>query len=440
MALRHNRAMLSFTTNSSKSLSEFDYDLAIVGGGIVGATLAAALNDSGLRIAVLEAQPQSEAIAKSQAYAIHLSSSRIWQNIGVWEGIEPKVQCFKRVKLSDATYPGTVEFAAQNLSTSVVGHVAEHRVLLEELLQFLKGCDRVDWLCPAQVESVDYGHRSAKLNLTQTQGETLEHKTLRVRLVVAADGSQSQLRQWAGIQTAVKPYWQSCVVATIESEQFHHHTAYERFWPSGPFAILPISETCCRIVWTAPHAEAKALLALDDQAFIQRLTQRYGSQMGKLSIQGKRFAFPAKLMHAKEYVRLRLALVGDAAHCCHPVGGQGLNLGIRDVAALADVLHQAIAQGKDIGDVAVLRRYQRWRRWQNSLSLSFTDLLNRLFSNQIVPLVLMRRTGLHLMQSVPLLKVTALRFMAGLSGRQPSLARDAAISKISIPHRDLCSM
>jgi 2-octaprenyl-6-methoxyphenol hydroxylase len=413
--------MLTFTTNSAESLSHFDYDLAIVGGGVVGVTLAAALKDSGLRIVVIEAQPQSAAIAKSQAYAIHLSSSQILENIGVWSQIEPRVQYFSRVKLSDANYRSTVEFGAKVLGAPVVGHVAEHRVLLEELCQFLKGCANVDWLCPAQVVAVEYGTQSAQLQIARPTAAD-ESQTLRVRLVVAADGTQSRLRQQAGIPVDTRSYWQSCVVATIESEQFHNHIAYERFWPSGPFAILPVSPTCCRIVWTAPHAEAQALLAMDDETFVQQLTQRYGTQMGKLSVQGQRFAFPAKLMHTREYVRSRLALVGDAAHCCHPVGGQGLNLGIRDAAALAEVLQQAIVAGEDIGDLRVLRRYQRWRRWQNQLSLSFTDLLNRLFSNQILPIVLLRRAGLHFLQLRPL-KWAALKFMAGLSGKVPRLTQ-----------------
>jgi 2-octaprenyl-6-methoxyphenol hydroxylase len=434
MLFIQNIVMLTFTTNSAESLSHFDYDLAIVGGGVVGVTLAAALKDSGMRIVVIEALTQSEAIAKSQAYAIHLSSSQILENIGVWSQIEPRVQHFNRVKLSDANYRSTVEFGAKVLGAPVVGHVAEHRVLLEELCHFLKDCDNVDWLCPAQVVAVEYGAQSARLQVSLSTEDELQ--TLRVRLVVAADGTQSRLRQQAGIPVDTKAYWQSCVVATIESEQFHNHTAYERFWPSGPFAILPVSPTCCRIVWTAPHTEAQGLLALDDEAFVQQLTQRYGTQMGKLSVQGRRFAFPAKLMHAREYVRSRLALVGDAAHCCHPVGGQGLNLGIRDAAALAEVLQQAIAAGEDIGSLRVLRRYQRWRRWQNQLSLSFTDLLNRLFSNQILPIVLLRRAGLHFLQFRPF-KWAALKFMAGLSGRVPRLTQAGLFRNNYVPAPDV---
>ena len=242
-------------------------------------------------------------------------------------------------------------------------------------------------------------------------------------MVVAADGARSPLRQQAGIATRGWPYWQSCIVATIAPEKPHNHIAYERFWPSGPFAILPVPENRCRIVWTAPHAEAAALLALDDDAFMAQLHQRYGDQMGKLSLVGQRYMFPAKWMHASRYVAPRLVLVGDAAHCCHPVGGQGLNLGIRDAAALAQILRVAHQRGDDIGDLRVLRRYQGWRRHQNLASLGFTDLLNRTFSNQWVPLVQLRRLALRTMQWVPPIRILMLKFMAGLWGRSPQLQR-----------------
>jgi 2-octaprenyl-6-methoxyphenol hydroxylase len=396
------------------------YDLVIVGGGIVGLTLAAALEHSGLRVLIVEAQQKAEAIAKGQAYAIQLSSSHIWDAMGVWSAIEPQVQCFKRVHLCDADDNHVVQFTPADLNLPVLGHVAEHRVLLQALLDRLQTCENVDWCCPAQVEQTlvtpDYTELAIKM-----LGSDLR-KMVRSCLVVGADGAKSQVRQQAGIQTRGKAYWQSCVVATIKPEKFHNNVAYERFWPSGPFAILPVSETHCRIVWTAPHTEAQDLLALSDDDFIDALTERYGNQMGRLALEGARFAFPAKLVHSCEYVRPRVALVGDAAHSCHPVGGQGLNLGIRDAAALAQVLRLAQAQGEDIGSLKVLQRYQRWRRRQNILALGFTDVLNRVFSNEIWPVVVVRRLGLRLMSLIPFIKVTSLRFMAGLLGKTPLIA------------------
>jgi 2-octaprenyl-6-methoxyphenol hydroxylase len=397
-----------------------DYDIAIVGGGIAGVTLAAALKESGLAVLIIEAQPYSAAIAKGQAYAIHLSSQRIWESIGVWFAIEPQVQPFNRVQMSDANCRHVVEFKPSDLRAKTLGHVAEHRVLLKALLGFVSTCHNVTWRCPAQVTAQrNYGSH-VELDL-QELGTAAT--TVRVSLVVGADGSTSQVRQQSQIKTRSKAYWQSCLVATIQTEKFHQNTAYERFWPSGPFAILPVSETQCRIVWTAPHAEAQALLALDRVTFIEKLTERYGSGMGKLTLVGDRFIFPARLMHACEYVRSRLALVGDAAHSCHPVGGQGLNLGIRDVGALAQVLRDAYAKGEDIGSLRVLRRYERWRRWENMLSLGFTDLINLMFSNNILPLVVVRRLGLWAMEHIPILKIAALHFMAGVMGRKPTLLR-----------------
>ena len=409
--------------------TRFDYDVAIVGGGIVGATLAAALKDSGLTTALIETQSQSAAVAKGQAYAIHLSSSRIYEGIGVWPAIAPQIEYFKQVRLSDADYPHVVNFQSSDLQAPVLGYVATHRVLLQELLTFLDTCDHVDWFCPAQVTATREDRTGVEVQLATVldqsgaEPEVSLPRSLRVRMVVAADGSRSQLRQRAGIHTHGWQYWQSCLVATIAPEKFHNHIAYERFWPSGPFAILPTSKGECRIVWTAPHAEAQALLELDDQQFIQALTQRYGTQMGKLSLVGKRYLFPAKWMQSSRYIGQRLALVGDAAHTCHPVGGQGLNLGIRDAAVLAQILSAAYRAGEDIGHGRVLRRYQCWRWRQNLLALGFTDLLNRMFSNQWIGVVQVRRLGLRMMQGVAPIRRLVLQFMAGLLGRGPEIAK-----------------
>jgi 2-octaprenyl-6-methoxyphenol hydroxylase len=396
------------------------YDLVIVGGGIVGVTLAAALEHSGLSILIVEAQQKAEAIAKGQAYAIQLSSSRLWDSMGVWSAIEPQVQCFKRIHLSDADDSHVVQFTPADLNLPVLGHVAEHRVLLQALLDRLQTCKNVEWCCPAKVEQTIVEPDYTELTLKILDSDS--YRIVRSRLVVGADGAKSQVRAQAGIQTRGKAYWQSCVVATIKPEKCHNSVAYERFWPSGPFAILPVSETHCRIVWTAPHAEAQALLALNNEDFVEALTKRYGTHMGRLMVEGDRFAFPTKLVHSCEYVRPRIALVGDAAHSCHPVGGQGLNLGVRDAAALAQILSLAQAQGEDIGSLKVLQRYQRWRRRQNILALGFTDMLNRLFSNQIWPIVILRRLGLRLMSLIPFVKIISLRFMAGLLGKAPQLS------------------
>ncbi len=397
----------------------YDYDLAISGGGIIGLTLASALNNSGLKVVVIEAKPQSIAVAKGQAYAVHLLSGRIFAGIGVWDKILPQIAHFCHVQLSDADYPQSVNFETNDLGTEVLGYVAEHQALLKPLQDFVSGCPNITYLCPAQVLEAHYQPSGVEINLRMGD----EVKTIRTRLIVAADGAKSQIRQAAGINTRGWQYWQSCIVAFVKPEKGHNNTAYEKFWSSGPFAVLPLPENRCRIVWTAPHAEAKAIVALNDEDFLAELTKRCGAQMGKLELEGDRFVFPVQLMQSDRYVLPRLALVGDAAHCCHPVGGQGLNMGIRDAAALAQVLQQAYSQGEDIGDLAILKRYESWRKRENLTILGFTDLLDRVFSNNFLPVVIIRRIGLLVLRRVPPIKVFALKLMTGLKGRTPEIAQ-----------------
>jgi 2-octaprenyl-6-methoxyphenol hydroxylase len=397
----------------------YDYDLVIVGGGIVGLTLAAALKKSGLSVLLIEAKVTSQAVSKGQAYAVHLLSSRILKGIGVWEEIYPQIAQYQQVRLSDADYPHTVEFQLADIGTPELGYVAEHQALLQPLQEFVQNCKNVTYLCPAEVVKTQYQQDVAVIDVKIAD----QIQTIRTKLLVAADGSKSPIRQAAGIKTKGWKYWQSCIVAFIKPEKPHNHTAYEKFWPSGPFAILPLPGNRCRIVWTAPHAEAKALCALDDEQFLAELTKRFGQQMGKLELLGDRFVFQVQLMQSDRYVLPRLALIGDAAHNCHPVGGQGLNLGIRDAAALAEIIQTAHQAGEDIGKIQVLKKYEQWRQKENLTILGFTDLLDRVFSNNFLPIVLVRRLGLWILHRVPMVRIFMLRLMIGLKGRTPELAK-----------------
>lgn len=401
------------------SQSAVDYDLTIVGGGIVGLTLASALKDANLRIAIVEAQPRSAAVERGQAYHINLLSSRIFEGIGVWQHMRPQVNPIDQIRLSDADYSQIVKFIQQDLGTSELGYVAEHRVILDALRAFVQTCSNVTYLCPAELTQTEY--RSDQVALILNQAGT--HQQVTTRLLVAADGARSPIRQQAGIATQGWQYWQSCVVAFIQPEKSHSNIAYERFWADGPFAILPLPNNLCRIVWTAPHAKAEALLQMPDAEFLSQLQHRYGDQMGQLSLVGNRSLFKVQLMQSRRYTLPRLALVGDAAHCCHPVGGQGVNLGIRDAAALAQILQQAVADGQDIGDSMVLGQYDRWRKLENWIILGFTDFLDRCFSNNFLPLVILRRLGLWVLSRVRPAKILALRLMTGLTGRPPDLAQ-----------------
>lgn len=407
---------------------EFDYDVAIAGAGIVGLTLALALKHSGLRVALIEATSKTAGLSFRRAYHLTLMTGRMLEGLGIWEQILPKITTFQQIRLAEEHHPAVVDLQPADLGTPELGYVGEHGVLVQALLDALESAENVEWLCPAELLRADYGTDGVMLTLAgkaSTPGGTLsEHqRTIKTRLLVAADGARSPIRQQAGIQTRGWQYWQSCITAVIRPEKSHGNVAREHFWASGPFATLPLPDNRAQIVLTAPHLEAKHWLEVPQAEFLAELERRYDGQLGRIELESDRLLFPVKLMQSDRYVQPRLALVGDAAHCCHPVGGQGLNLGIRDAVALAQVLQMAHQRGEEIGSLPVLRRYERWRKFENLIILGFTDLLDRCFSNRWFPLVQIRRLGLRVMQSVPPVRSLALRIMTGLSGRVPHLAK-----------------
>ncbi|MEA5534503.1 FAD-dependent hydroxylase [Crocosphaera sp. XPORK-15E] len=397
-----------------------DCDLAIVGGGIVGATLAMALKNSGLKILMIEAQPLEKAASRERSYALSLLSGRIFDSLGVWSEILPQIAQFSHIRLSDADYPGVVKFQTEDLGTDYLGYVGEHGVILNTLQKAIADCSNIEWLCPAQVVNVTYEDTEAIITL-EKDGITQQ---LRTKLVIGADGPRSPIRTLAGIKTQGWKYWQSCVTFTIKHTAPRNDVAFERFWYTGPMGILPLPGNRCQIVWTAPHAQAKEIQELNKADFIAKLQERSQGSLGEIELDSDRYLFPVQLMQSQRYTQSRLALVGDAAHCCHPVGGQGLNLGIRDAAALAQVLQAAHEKGEDIGDLQVLKRYENWRRWENWLILGFTDFLDRFFSNNWWPVMVVRRLGLRLMAWLPPLKKLALQLMTGLLGKHPQLAKN----------------
>ncbi|WOD41038.1 FAD-dependent hydroxylase [Nodosilinea sp. E11] len=403
----------------SAQRSELAVDVAIVGGGIVGLTLAAALAPSGMQVAVIEAQTAAGAASRQRAYAFSLTSADIFKGLGLWPQIGPHICHFDKVQLSDGDYARVVQFLPTDLGTEAVYYGAEHGVLMAALQGAIAALPNIHYLCSATLGDIHDRGNGTVAEVSLPEGKI----AVRSPLFVAADGKGSLLRQRAGIGSFGWRYPQSCVTAVLEPEHSHQNTAYERFWPSGPFAILPLPGQRCQIVWTAPHAEAEAILAMPEAEFMAELERRYGHQMGRLKRLTAPALFPVQLMQCDRYVLPRLALVGDAAHSCHPVGGQGLNMGIRDAAALSEVLIAAYHRGQDLGSVAVLRRYERWRRLENWVILTFTDVLTRLFSNQVWPLVVLRRGGLWVLSSVAPLKRLALRLMTGRLGRVPQLAK-----------------
>jgi 2-octaprenyl-6-methoxyphenol hydroxylase len=394
-----------------------EYDVIVVGGGVVGAVAACGLGQSGLRVAIVETSAKSVASLRGQAYSINLLSAQVFEDLGLWQTIRPQVETYRSVQLSDGDYGKVVQFWPKDIGAETIGYVAEHRVLIEALQAKLQRLQNVDWICPARVlETVRSGNKT--LVTLDQDGATQQ---LKAALVVAADGNQSPLRTAAKIKTIGWKYWQSCVVAFIQPEFPHDQIAYERFQTDGPFAILPLPNGLCRIVWTALSSDTDRILNLSAADFMNELRDRYGAHMGELKLVGEPSVFPVRLLHSTKYVKPGLALIGDAAHCCHPVGGQGINLGIRDAAALVNVVQEAIGGRADIGSLSVLKRYERWRMLENLIVLGLTDTLTRVFSNKILPIVIVRRSSLWVLQHVSPIRSVVLRLMQGLTGRSPRI-------------------
>ena len=412
MSLKQQNSIAKTTQNS------IDSDIVIVGGGIVGATLASALKNSGLKITLVEAKPLEVAAAKTQAYAFSILSSRIYEGIGVWQQILPHIGKFKNIRLSDADFSQVVNFAQDDLKTDYLGYVAQHNIVLTELQKHIANCPNLKWICPAEV--IEFTEQQDFSTVTVKTADKIQKIT--AKLVVGADGARSHMRSLAQITARGWKYWQSCIAFTIKHTASQNDTAFERFWATGPMGILPLPDNRCQIVWTNPHDRAKELQGLSEAEFLQELDRYTGGLLGDLELVSDRVVFPVQLMQCDRYIQSRLALIGDAAHCCHPVGGQGLNLGIRDAATLAQILTDAIEQGEDIGSLSVLKRYEKWRKQENLAILGFTDFLDRFFSNNWLPIVVVRRLGLWLMAHVKPLKLFALRLMTGLKGKTPKIA------------------
>jgi 2-octaprenyl-6-methoxyphenol hydroxylase len=401
----------------------FHCDVAIVGGGIVGHTLALALQQSGLEVILLEAAAESIAVAKGRAYVFSVLSAQLFEQLGVWAEVLPHVSQFSQIQISDADSPAVAKLFPADLGSESLGYAVSHQTMLTALQRQLQESPRFTALCPAVVERSTQTPEGAELmvNLPASALAEQSQAIVKARLIVGADGSKSPLRSEAGISTKGWAYWQSCVTATIATSTDHQNIAYERFWYDGPMGVLPLADGRVQIVWTAPHEKAQELLEMSAENFLDRLEIATGGLLGEMTLDSQRFLFPVRLMQSDRYVQSRLALVGDAAHCCHPVAGQGMNLGIRDAAALAEILTTAVRAGEDIGSLGVLQRYQRWRQPENWAILAFTDFLDRLFSNHWWPIVVVRRLGLRVLQRSYWLRHWSLRLMTGQAGRIPNL-------------------
>ncbi len=411
-----------------------DYDVLIVGGGMVGATMAYALSPLPLRIGVIEAVPfksESQPSYDDRAIALAHGSARIFESIGLWQKLATQVSPIKKIHISDRGHFGVSRIDSAEEKVEALGYVVENRVVGNLLAQELPKLENVDLICPASVIQVALDEDQATLTIDR---ETVI-ETLSAKLVIAADGGNSIIRNLLDIPTRSWDYGQTAVIANITPERPHQGVAYERFTDSGPVAMLPNAPTesddprRCSLVWSVQRDDEARVLGLSDEDFLTELQSRFGYRLGKLEKVGKRNAYPLKLVRAKQQVRPRLALIGNAAHTLHPIAGQGFNLGLRDIAVLADVLASAVAEQQDIGTEAVMKQYADWRNWDHRKVIGFTDTLARLFSNPLAPVALARNIALFGLDVVPPLKRVVTRQTMGMAGKLPRLAMGLALIK-----------
>ena len=396
-------------------------DVLIVGGGPVGGTLACALSAAGMAvIAVDDADPAAglDAGFDGRASSIALGSQRILDALGLWAGMEPHATPIRHIRVSEGDSPLFLHYDERDTGGPPFGYMVENRFIRKALFDRIPTLDTVRLLAPARVDGLE---RSA----SGVEARLADGRRIRARLIVGADGRASGVRAGAGIRVTGWPYRQTAIVCTVAHERPHDFVAHEHFLPTGPFAVLPLLGNRSSIVWTERKDLAPAIMALDEAEFLAELERRFGDYLGRLRVVGPRWSYPLSLQHAETAIALRLALVGDAAHAMHPIAGQGLNMGLRDVAALTEVLAEARRLGLDIGADTVLERFQRWRRFDNTLMLAMTDGLNRLFSNTIGPVRRARRLGLAAVNRMPPLKRLFVRSAMGLAGRLPRLMQGA---------------
>ncbi|MBN9673215.1 ubiquinone biosynthesis hydroxylase [Roseibium aggregatum] len=396
------------------------FDVVIAGGGYVGLSLAVALKqgDAGLKCAVVDPKPMDQLHKDPRASAIAAAASRMLTQLGVWQDIEAKAQPINEMivtdsKLRDAVRPVFLTFGGEATEGEPFAHMVPNGVMMPALHEAAAGLGVV-FAAPAVADT--FRTQADHVDLVLGDGEVLKS-----RLLVAADGVRSRLRDLAGIRTVDWDYGQSGIVTTVRHERPHNGRAEEHFLPSGPFAILPLPGNCSSLVWTEKTSDADKLVRADDFTFELELERRFGHHLGTLEVLGPRRAYPLGLKLAREFVKPRFALAGDAAHGIHPIAGQGLNMGFKDVAALAEVLIDARRLGQDPGGFDVLERYQRWRRFDTFQMGVVTDVLNRLFSNDNDILRAARDFGLGLVDRMPGLKTKFIKEASGFAGPIPKL-------------------
>ncbi len=407
------------------------YDILIAGGGMVGASLARALAGigpgSGLRIAVVE--PVSAHAGQQPSYddrviALSWGSRLILQGIGCWEAMREQAEPIRHIHISDRGRFGATRLNHASEGVPALGYVVTAKAIGAALLSGIEGQAGLDWLSPAVIQGFRINGDSVAVEL-EIDGQARQVDT---RLLVAADGAGSPIRKQLGVPLQEWQYGHTAVIANVTPAKTHEGIAYERFTDTGPLAMLPMTEGRCSMVWTQRDADVEGLMSMDDEAFLGRLQQRFGYRLGRFIKIGERAAYPLRLLRVKEMVRPRVAIIGNAAHTLHPVSGQGFNLGLRDVALLADILARAAAEGGDPGSPTVLDAYAAGRGPDQARVALITDLLARLFTNPLQPVRAARGCGLVALDLLPGLKSEVARQFMGTRGNLPRLSRGLSLN------------
>ena len=403
---------------------EVDSDIVIVGGGLNGSLMAIAAANIGFSTIVLDSKDNEASVENrfdGRSYALALSSVRLLKNLDIFEDIIDKSQPILDIKILDGKLvqgPSqfSLHFDNNEIHDGPMGQMVEDRFIRKALFTKINKNEQIDYKFNSKV--TEHKKQSGYISVTLENG-----KKLNTKLLVGADGRNSELANRADIKKSGWKYNQSALVCAIEHEADHNGVAWQYFMPSGPLAVLPMTGKRSCIVWTEQNANAKAINLFDETRYTKILAARLGNFLGKFKIIGDRHTYPLELSIADRFIDERLALIGDAAHSVHPIAGQGLNAGFKDIAVLAHIIQDAHNRGEDLGSLGVLKRYEEWRRFDSAQLAYSTDLFNKLFSNENEALRLARNIGIRLLDSIPAAKKNIIKEAAGITGELPRLMR-----------------
>ncbi len=402
-------------------IRQTEFDVIIVGGGMVGASLAVALAPLPITVAIIEAHdPRRRGVPQpsydDRSTAIASGSQKILATIGVWPDMDSDATTILDIHISDRGHFGMSRISAQQENVPALGYVVPNRTIGRALWAALASFENIHLFCPARLQSLDNEGDRVSVRISEESGDPL---VLQGRLVAAADGAQSVVRKKLGIEATVWDYGQTAIISNVTTEKPHQNVAYERFTENGPMAVLPMSEGRSALVWTVPDSQVEDILRMGDEQILARLQELFGFRLGHWQKIGSRVSYPLSMVKAEEQIRHRVAIIGNAAHGLHPIAGQGFNLSLRDVAVLADV----IAAADDPGAHHVLEKYCQWRNGDQARVMGFTDALVRVFGNPLTTVKAVRNLGLVLFDLLPGGKSLLARHTMGRSGELPRLAR-----------------